>query len=98
MKVDASSQHSPPPCRVDRLGGQLLANVERRDAKLFVNSMEEKLKSVNVVMDSGAFQAFRAGAPTPNVLPFPKRAVDEGSSLPSPSKVARTETIATRTI
>ena len=63
-------------------------------AKLFVNSMEEKLKSVNVVMDSGAFQAFRAGAPIPNVLPFPKRAVGEGSSLPSASKVVRTETIA----
>ena len=30
MKVDAFSQHSPPPCRVDRLDGQLLANVERR--------------------------------------------------------------------
>ena len=30
MKVDALSQHSPPPCRVDRLGGQLLANVEQR--------------------------------------------------------------------
>ena len=63
-------------------------------AKLFVNSMEEKLKSVNVVMDSGAFQAFRAGAPIPNVLPFQKRAADEGSSLPSSSKVPRTETIA----
>ena len=54
--------------------------------------MEEKLKSVNVVMDSGAFQAFRAGAPIPNVLPFQKRAADEGSSLPSSSKVPRTET------
>ena len=61
-------------------------------AKLFVNSMEEKLKSVNVVMDSGAFQAFRGGAPIPNVLPFQKRAADEGSSLPSSSKVPRTET------
>ena len=31
MKLDASSQHSPPPCRADRIDGQLLANVERRD-------------------------------------------------------------------
>ena len=32
MKVDTLGEHSPPPCRVDRLGGQLLANVEQRDA------------------------------------------------------------------
>ena len=30
MKVDALSQHSPLSCRVDRIDGQLLANVERR--------------------------------------------------------------------
>ena len=31
MKIDALSQHSPPPCRVHRLDGQLLANVEQKD-------------------------------------------------------------------
>ena len=35
MKLDALSQHSPLSCRVDRLGGQLLANVEQKDATTF---------------------------------------------------------------
>ena len=31
MKLDALSQHSPLSCRVDRIDGQLLANVEQKD-------------------------------------------------------------------
>ena len=63
-------------------------------SKLFVNSLEEKLKSVNIIMDSGAFQTFRAGAPIPNALPFQKRVVEESfSSAASPSKVPRAEIV-----
>ena len=58
-------------------------------SQLMVNSLEEKLKSVTIIMDWGAFQAFRAGAPIPNALPFPKRAVEEGTGPTSPSKVPR---------
>ena len=60
-------------------------------SQLMVNSLEEKLKSVTIIMDSGAFQAFRAGAPTPNALPFQKRVAEEGSGPTSPSKVPRAE-------
>ena len=35
MKLEASSQHSPPSRSVHRLGGQLLANVEQKDATTF---------------------------------------------------------------
>ena len=41
MKVDALSQHSPFLAAFSRLGGQLLANLERRDATTLKRSAHE---------------------------------------------------------